>query len=98
MKTISHWIVVGTLFLAAQSPAFAALRTVELSVSNMYCSVCPITVKKALQNVPGVKKVEVSYAKKEARVTFDDAQASVAKLEDATFEAGYPAKLKPAKK
>lgn len=80
------------------SSAWAAPQTVTLEVSNMTCSVCPITVKKALQKVPGVRKVEVSYARKEARVTFENTQASIAQLEDATFEAGYPAKLKAAKK
>lgn len=54
--------------------------------------------KKALLMVPEVSKVDVSYERKEACVSFDDAKASVAKLEDATFESGYPAKLKPAKK
>lgn len=93
----TKWIFLGALVLMTSHPAFAAIRTVDLNVSNMTCSVCPITVKKVLQKVPGVTKVAVSLEKKEARVTFDDTKASVAKLEDATFEAGYPAKLKPAK-
>ena len=87
--------------MAALSPSAAvtaAPQTVTFEISNMTCSVCPITVKKALQKVPGVAKVNVSYERKEARVTFDDTKASVAKLEDASFEAGYPAKLKTAKK
>ncbi|MCL6556506.1 MAG: mercury resistance system periplasmic binding protein MerP [Burkholderiales bacterium] len=74
--------------------AFAAMRTVVLSVPGMYCEVCPITVKKALQKVPGVTKVEVSFAKKEAVVTFDDAKTSIKALEDATFEAGYESTVK----
>lgn len=74
--------------------AVAALRTVTLSVPGMYCAVCPITVKKALQKVPGVKKVEVSLERKEAVVTFDDSKTSIRALEDATFEAGYTSTLK----
>ncbi|MEO1765776.1 mercury resistance system periplasmic binding protein MerP [Thiobacter sp. AK1] len=74
--------------------AFAAVRTVTLSVPGMYCAVCPITVKKALQKVPGVSQVEVSFEKKEAVVTFDDTKTSVKALEDATFEAGYESKVK----
>jgi len=74
--------------------AFAAVRTVTLSVPGMYCAVCPITVKKALVKVPGVSKAVVSFEKKEAVVTFDDAKTSVKALEDATFEAGYESTVK----
>jgi len=74
--------------------AFAAMRTVVLSVPGMYCEVCPITVRKALQKVPGVSRVEVSFEKKEAVVTFDDAKTTIKALEDATFEAGYESTVK----
>ena len=56
----------------------------------MTCSVCPITVKKALKAVSGVSKVDVSFAKKEAIVTYDDAKTNVAALTKATADAGYP--------
>ncbi|MCL5060779.1 MAG: mercuric transport protein periplasmic component, partial [Candidatus Thermoplasmatota archaeon] len=40
----------------------------------------------------------VSFQKKEAVVTFDDARTSIKALEDATFEAGYESTVKaPAK-
>ena len=74
--------------------AFAAVRTVTLSVPGMYCEVCPITVRKALEKVPGVSKVNVSFEKKEAVVTFDDAKTTIKALEDATFEAGYESTVK----
>lgn len=76
------------------NPAFAAVKTLTLNVSNMNCAVCPITVKKALQKISGVQKVNVSYETKEAIVTFDDTKVSVEQLESATFEAGYPSKIK----
>ncbi|HEB79079.1 MAG TPA: mercuric transport protein periplasmic component, partial [Rhodospirillales bacterium] len=41
--------------------AFAAERTVTLSVENMSCVSCPYIVKKALTAIPGVKNAEVSY-------------------------------------
>lgn len=72
--------------------AFAATKMVTLSVPGMYCAVCPITVKKALNQVNGVKRVEVDYDKKEAIVVFDDAKAKIADLTWATEEAGYPSK------
>jgi mercuric ion binding protein len=80
------------LMFAAALPALAASRTVTLAVPGMTCPVCPITVKKALKAVPGVSKVDVSFAKKDAVVTFDDAKTSVAALTKATADAGYPSK------
>ena len=80
------------LMFAAALPALAASRTVTRAVPGMTCPLCPITVKKALKAVPGVSKVDVSFAKKDAVVTFDDAKTSVAALTKATADAGYPSK------
>ena len=78
-----------SLLLAAALPALAATKTVMLSIPSMTCPVCPITVKKALNAVPGVSRVDVNFAKKDAVVTFDDAKTSVAALTKATANAGY---------
>lgn len=77
-------------FLAAPAPASVAPRTVTLSVPGMTCAACPITIKKALLKVAGVQKVDVSYEKLEAVVTFDDAKTNVDALTNATKRAGYP--------
>jgi len=74
-------------------PAWATTQTVTLSVPGMTCPVCPITVKKALSNVEGVTKTEVSFEKREARVTFDDAKTSIQNLTKATENAGYPSSV-----
>ena len=90
-------ILVGTLGLAlacCSVPALAATKTVTLSISGMTCAACPITVKKALDKVEGVEKVEASYEKKEAVVTFDDAKTKVKDLIEATKNAGYPSTVK----
>jgi mercuric ion binding protein len=91
-------LLLTALLVLGCLPAFAAQRTVTLSVPGMYCEVCPITVRKALEKVPGVSKVSVSFEKKEAVVTLDDAKTSIKALEDATFEAGYESKLKESAK
>jgi mercuric ion binding protein len=85
---------VVTLAVAFSAPAYAATKTVTLSVSNMTCAACPITVKKALSKVDGVEKAEVSYENKEAVVTYDDAKTSVEALTKATDGAGYPSEVK----
>ncbi len=78
------------LMLASALPALAANKTVTLAIPSMTCPVCPITVKKALEAVSGVFKVEVTYARKEVTVTYDDAKTNVAALTKATANAGYP--------
>jgi periplasmic mercuric ion binding protein len=83
-----------TLALAFSASAWAATKTVTLSVPGMTCSACPITVKKALSKVDGVVKSEVSFEKKEAKVTYDDSKTRVNALLDATKNAGYPSSVK----
>jgi len=75
------------------TPVWAASKTVTLSVPTMYCAVCPITVKKALTEVPGVSRADVNFDKRQATVTFDDSRTSVDALTNATFDAGYPSTL-----
>ncbi|MFN7085806.1 MAG: mercury resistance system periplasmic binding protein MerP [Burkholderiales bacterium] len=91
---MKKFIALATLAVVID-PAWAATRTVTLSVPGMTCAACPITVKKALTKVDGVQKVEVSYEKLEAAVTFDDARTSVEALTKATENAGYPSTMKP---
>jgi len=79
---------------AAAAPLAAAPRTVTLAVDNMTCAACPITVKKAIARVDGVSKVDVSYERREAVVTFDDAKASLERIAKASADAGYPAREK----
>lgn len=76
------------------TPALAAPKTVTLEVPGMTCAACPITVKTALTRVEGVAKAEVSFEKKEAVVTFDDAKTKVETLTEATKNAGFPSTVK----
>lgn len=88
-------LLAALVIAAAMPPAWAASQTVTLAVPGMTCAACPITVKKALSKVDGVSKAEVSYEKRQAVVTFDDARTSVLKLTRATEDAGYPSRVKP---
>ena len=83
-----------SLAATLSAPAWAATKTVTLSVPGMTCEACPITVKKALSRVGGVEKAEVSFEKREAVVTFDDAKTNADALTKATANAGYPATVK----
>ncbi len=92
--TIHEKIAVVFILALAASGASAQGQTVTLELPTMNCAVCPITVKKALHNVTGVTDVRVSFEKKEAVVTFDDARTSSDELVKATTNAGYPSTVK----
>jgi len=79
------------------SPAGAAQKTVVLSVPDMNCAACPITVRKSLEKIAGVEKVKATLEPPEAVVTFDDAKTAIDKLMEATKRAGYPSSVKPGK-
>jgi mercuric ion binding protein len=82
--------VAAAALLAGTAPAYAAPRQVTLTVPTMDCDTCPITIRVALMKVPGVSRAVVSYARRNAKVTFDDAKTNVAALTRATEAAGYP--------
>ena len=65
-------------------------QTVILDVQNMTCELCPITVKKALDKVPGVAATKIDLTKKTATVKFDPDRSNIATLVKATTNAGYP--------
>lgn len=73
------------------SQAIAEEKTATFSVENMTCAACPITVRKAMEQVNGVKSVAVDYESKTATVEFDPAVATPAKISAASTNAGYPA-------
>jgi mercuric ion binding protein len=75
------------------SGARAAEQTVVLNIPTMDCATCPLTIKTALLKVKGVSRADVSYERREARVTFEDSVATIAALKKATSDAGYPALL-----
>ncbi|TAM48996.1 MAG: mercury resistance system periplasmic binding protein MerP [Paraburkholderia sp.] len=91
MKKLVALVVLAASFV---TPAWAATRTVTLSVPGMTCPACPITVKTALSRIDGVNGVDVHYDAREAVVTFDDTKATVQKLTEATRDAGYPSSVK----
>ncbi len=86
-------LLVCLTLLASMAGAAAAERTVTLAVPSMDCPVCPITVRKALSNVPGVVRADVSFEKRLATVTFDDRKTDPQALMLATRDAGYPSAL-----
>ena len=98
MKNLKNSIVSAVAMLVLTAPAWASPKTVTLNVSGMTCEACPVTVKKALQRVPGVSQIDVLYDKKQVVVTFDDSKTNTDALVKATTNAGYPSQLEKAAK
>jgi len=95
-------ILAALLVAIPVSVGAAPTRTVTLSVENMTCAMCPITVRKALEKVPGVKSAEAKYVGEAyegegtgwAKVTFDPDRTDIEALTKATRQAGYPSHSK----
>lgn len=90
---------VGLWAAAASSPAQAqstGATTAEsqsaiFAIENMTCALCPVTVRKAMESVSGVKSVSVDFEHKTATVVFDPAVTDRAAIAAASTNAGYPA-------
>jgi periplasmic mercuric ion binding protein len=84
-------------FIVPLAAAQATETTAVLDVHHAGCVLCGPIVKSTLEQVKGVKAVQVTQpngdADVTATVTFDDAQATTAALIKATTDHGYPAEL-----
>ena len=85
-----HRLLFAALLALPLSVLAADPQTVVLDVQNMTCELCPITVKKSLDNVPGVAETKIDLVKRTASVKFDPTRTNVAALVKATTNAGYP--------
>jgi len=65
------------------------MQTELLKVTGMTCGGCTGSVTRALKAIRGVEQVDVSLAKGEATVQFDERQASSEQLKSAVRSAGY---------
>jgi len=90
----SHFLIlIATLLAILSVSAWAKPQTIILDLPTMNCPTCPITVKKALNKIDGVREVSVSYEKKQAVVTFEDTKTNASVLILATTNAGYPSSV-----
>ena len=83
-------LTMALLLLASTATTAADQRQVVLDVSKMDCAACPITVRKALEKVPGVGQVKVDFKTRQAIVSCDPDRTTPQALTNATGEAGYP--------
>lgn len=85
-------LVISFLLTTAFSGSVLA-ESVTLEVQGMTCSVCPITVTKALEKLNGVAEVDIDYKSKLAEIDYDPDLVSVHELIAATTNAGFPSSI-----
>ena len=94
-KYIFSLILIMFSLLATNKMASATENvTAILDVPGMTCKFCPITIRKALEKVPGVVEVKSEFKTKTATVTFDPTKTNIETLIKTTANAGYPSTLK----
>lgn len=93
MKNIGMFVSLA-IFLSVNFVAAAGSeRTVKFEVQKMTCATCPLTVRKAMQRVDGVKSVSVDFNSKTAIVTFDRNSTTPTEIADASADVGFPANV-----
>ena len=85
-------ILISVVLALPMTALAAPPKTAVLDVQKLTCSLCSITVEKALQKVAGVVAARVDMDKKTATVTFDPDKTGPAALVKATTDAGFPSK------
>ena len=78
----------------AAQVAAAHVQVASFAIAHMTCATCPITVRKAMSAVQGVRSVKVDFQSKTARGEFDPKVTNAAAIAAASTNAGYPAKPK----
>ena len=91
MKSLA-FILAATV--VASSALAGKTSTATLDISNMTCAACPITVRKALEKVPGVDSAKIDFKTHRAVVAFDSAKTTPDLLTKATTDAGFPSSVK----
>jgi copper chaperone len=66
-----------------------AMKTDVLNVTGMTCGGCVASVKRALSDLPGVARVQVSLPQKQVEVQFDDGKVGIRAMREALQAAGY---------
>ncbi len=65
--------------------------TQTFAIEKMTCPACPLTVKKAMTTVEGVRSVTVDFDAKTATAVFDPTVTTAQEIAAASANVGYPA-------
>ena len=88
------WILALVAALSVGAALATPATVVMLDAENMTCPACGITIRKALEKVPGVADVKVDTRAETVTVAFESSQTDAAGIARAVTEAGFPAKVR----
>jgi mercuric ion binding protein len=86
--------LVTLCLLTAATALGAEPKSAMLDVPSMFCSLCQISVRKALERVPGVIEAKADNNLKQAEVKYDPEKISPDGLAAALTKAGFPAAVR----
>ncbi len=88
------WILALVAALSVGAALAATPANVVLDAENMTCPACGITIRKALEKVPGVTDTKVDTRAETVTVTFDSSRTDTSAIARAVTGAGFPAKAR----
>jgi mercuric ion binding protein len=88
---LKTWTAIACMLLSPIAAWAGEPKQAVLDVPGMNCSLCPITVKKALRQVPGFLDAEVDLDTKRVIVRYDPEKVAPDRFASAVTNAGYPA-------
>ncbi len=65
------------------------MKTINLKIDGMHCDGCARTIEALVSMAPGVRKTNVSFKEREARVLFDPETVSEDRLAETIRHAGF---------
>jgi mercuric ion binding protein len=92
MKTVLGVLAILGMVLGTGAAA-AKEQVITLVIEGFTCSICPVTVRKALERQEGVSEANVSLEPPHAMVTFDDEHTDIETLMATTKNVGFPSSL-----
>lgn len=87
--TLILFLIATSLIVDVNAGSEKAL-TATFSIDKMTCATCPITVRKAMQRVDGVKEVTVDFDSKMAIVVYDASLTDVGEIAASSSNVGFP--------
>ena len=89
MKTLRVVLAILGIMIGTGTAA-AKEQVITLAVENMTCSMCPVTVRKALEMQEGVHEAKVSLEPPRAVVIYDDGIVNPQSLIAVITNTGFP--------
>ena len=65
------------------------MKTAIFNIEGMNCDACANTIKRMVENEPGVRMASVSFSERQARVLYDPQEVQESRLVDTIQRPGY---------